>query len=100
MKVCPQCRTEYTDDGLKYCLQDGTPLVNSPNQNTSPNFTTESETVISPKRVEPIRFDPPSSFQSDQANWEPSQPVVIEREPKKSNTPMIVALTILATILW
>lgn len=99
MKVCPQCRTEYTDDTLKYCLQDGTPLTNSPNMITSPEFNTESETVISPKRVEPIRFDPPSSFQSNQASWEPNQPVVIEREPKKSNTPMIVALTILGTIL-
>jgi hypothetical protein len=99
MKVCPQCRTEYTDDTLKYCLQDGTPLENSPNMITSPDFNTESETVVSPKRVEPIRFDPPSSFQSSQSDWEPNQPVVIEREPKKSNTPMIVALTILGTIL-
>ena len=99
MKVCPQCRTEYTDDALKYCLQDGTPLFDAPVQITSPDFTTESETVISPKRVEPIRFDPPSSYQSSQANWETNQPVVVEREPKKSNTPMIVALTILGTIL-
>ena len=98
MKVCPQCRTEYTDDGLKYCLQDGTPLFDAPGQITSPDFTTESETVISPKRVEPIRFDPPSSYQSNQANWDANQPVIIEREPKKSNTPMIVALTILGTI--
>ena len=99
MKVCPQCRTEYTDDALKYCLQDGTLLFDAPVQITSPDFTTESETVISPKRVEPIRFDPPSSYQGSQANWETNQPVIIEREPKKSNTPMIVALTILGTIL-
>ena len=99
MKLCPQCRTEYTDDALKYCLQDGTPLTDSPNPITSPNFNTESETVISPKRVEPIRFDPPSSFQSNQANWQPSEPIVVEREPKKSNTPMIVALTFLGTLL-
>jgi hypothetical protein len=99
MKVCPQCRSEYTDDALKYCLQDGTPLFDSPVQSTSPDFTTESETVISPKRVERIRFDPPSSFQTNQPSWETNQPVIIEREPKKSNTPMIVALTILGTIL-
>ena len=99
MKVCPQCRTEYTDDGLKYCLQDGTPLVNSPGQYAPPEFNTESETVISPKRVEPIRFDLPSSFQNNQANREANQPVVVEREPKKSNTPMIVALSILGTLL-
>lgn len=99
MKVCPQCRTKYTDDGLKFCLQDGTPLVNAPGQYSSPEFNTESETVISPKRVEPIRFDPPSSYRNNQANWETNQPVVVEREPKKSNTPMIIALSILGTLL-
>ena len=24
MKQCPQCRTTYTDDTLKFCLADGT----------------------------------------------------------------------------
>jgi hypothetical protein len=27
MKTCPACKTIYTDDTLKYCLQDGTPLA-------------------------------------------------------------------------
>jgi ketosteroid isomerase-like protein len=26
MKTCPNCHTQYTDDSLKFCLQDGTPL--------------------------------------------------------------------------
>lgn len=26
MKVCPQCHTKYTDDTLKFCLQDGNTL--------------------------------------------------------------------------
>ncbi len=54
-----------------------------------------------PKKVEPIRFETPSSYQTNQANWEqPSQPVIIEqRETKKSNTAMIVALSVLGTIL-
>ena len=31
MKICPQCKTKYTDDTLKFCLQDGSKLdsVNS-----------------------------------------------------------------------
>ncbi len=97
MRVCPKCRTEYTDDALQYCLQDGTPLVNSTNK--SSDFNTESETVVSPKRVEPIRFEPPSSFQNNRTSWEQNQPVIIEREPKKSNTTAIVALSVLGTIL-
>ena len=26
MKRCPQCNREYTDDSLRFCLEDGTPL--------------------------------------------------------------------------
>ena len=26
MKTCPNCHTQYTDDTLRFCLQDGTPL--------------------------------------------------------------------------
>ena len=99
MKYCPNCRTEYADDSLQFCLQDGTPLAEIPNQSSSANYDTEPETLVVPKRVEPIRFDPPSSYQTNKANWEPSQPVIIEREPKKSNTAAIVVLTALGTVL-
>jgi hypothetical protein len=29
MKKCPQCGTQYSDDSLSFCLQDGTPLIGS-----------------------------------------------------------------------
>ena len=29
MKNCPKCGTQYSDDSLSFCLQDGTPLVGS-----------------------------------------------------------------------
>ncbi|QQS40760.1 MAG: hypothetical protein IPM63_15530 [Acidobacteriota bacterium] len=29
MKTCPKCRSQYTDESLTYCLQDGTPLVDA-----------------------------------------------------------------------
>jgi hypothetical protein len=102
MKYCPTCRTEYADDSLQFCLQDGTPLAGVSNQNASPDYEAESETLVVPKKVEPIRFEPPSSYQTDlsknQANWGQSQPVIVEREPKKSNTTAIVLLSILGTI--
>src|ERR1051325_12189595 len=37
MKHCPKCRTTYTDDGLRYCLADGTELSGG----------SEPETVVS-----------------------------------------------------
>ncbi len=97
MKHCPQCQTSYTDDSLKFCLQDGTPLDEFSDQSApTVAFDTDSETVVSPKRVEPIRFEPPSSYQTD---WEPSQPIMVQPAVRKSNMTAIVLLTALGTIL-
>ena len=30
MKRCPECRRDYYDDTLLYCLDDGTPLLDGP----------------------------------------------------------------------
>ena len=30
MKICPNCRTQYTDDSLRFCLQDGALLAAGP----------------------------------------------------------------------
>lgn len=100
MKQCPNCQTTYADDNLQFCLQDGTPLV-SPNRNSTSGYQTETETVVVPKRVEPIRFEPPSSYQASRENWQaPVPPVIIEqREPKKTNTAMVVILSVLGTTL-
>jgi ketosteroid isomerase-like protein len=100
MKQCPNCQITYADDSLQFCLQDGTPLVGFSNQNSSANYDTESETLVVPKQVEPIRFEPPSSYPNNQTGWQPSQPVIAEqRGTRKPNTPLIVALSVLGTIL-
>jgi hypothetical protein len=33
MKQCPKCRSTYTDDGLRFCLTDGTRLTDVPDEN-------------------------------------------------------------------
>ncbi len=77
MKHCPQCQTSYTDGTLKFCLQDGTPLVetsdtfsasstgaqtvvfgntNIDNSNIVDSSSNDQATVISPRKVEPIHI--------------------------------------------
>lgn len=34
MRVCPLCRSKYTDDSLAFCLQDGSPLVDESSEPT------------------------------------------------------------------
>ncbi|MEO8573309.1 MAG: hypothetical protein ABI481_05015, partial [Pyrinomonadaceae bacterium] len=43
MKRCPECRRNYHDDSLSFCLDDGTLLVDGP-------ATDESATAIQPTR--------------------------------------------------
>ncbi|HTH38807.1 MAG TPA: hypothetical protein VL572_12605 [Pyrinomonadaceae bacterium] len=47
MKICPNCHTQYTDDTLRFCLQDGSPLtaVSATQQSTVSRAGQEVETV-------------------------------------------------------
>ena len=95
MKQCPNCQTIYTDDTLKFCLQDGTPLVNVTNSETEmPTVAfTDSETLVSPRQVE--RLEVPIE-KSNSYDWEQSRQTQISEfqpETKKSNTFFAVALT-------
>lgn len=46
MKFCPQCRSSYSDDTLRFCLQDGTPLaeyVNRSSQMPTEDFVVDEQ---------------------------------------------------------
>jgi hypothetical protein len=46
MRICPTCRTQYTDDTLRFCLQDGATLVEQLESDTpTVAFKKEHETV-------------------------------------------------------
>lgn len=104
MKYCPNCQTTYTDETLRFCLQDGTQLVEETDADSDMPTVAfdESATIVSqkpPQRV--VRINVPETPPQD---WEQTaQPRVVEQPPviaasletKKSNT----ALTVLATVL-
>ncbi|MGI8470540.1 MAG: hypothetical protein ACR2N3_19045 [Pyrinomonadaceae bacterium] len=83
MKICPHCQTTYTDDSLKFCLQDGSPLVN---QTISQNWSA-AETLVS---ANPNVQTP---------NWTNSEQTRIIARPQKSGTGLVIALTALITLL-
>ncbi len=105
MKYCPNCQTTYTDDTLRFCLQDGTQLAEVSDASTDMPTVAfdDSATLVSrkpPQQVVRINVPEPES-----QNWERTeQPRIVEQpqivaappvETKKSNT----ALTVLATVL-
>ncbi len=74
MKICPACQTQYTDDTLQFCLQDGTPLA----------FASQTRTPTL------VLNEPPS--------WQPSQITSVSATPsqkKGSKTFIVIAATVL-----
>lgn len=85
MKTCPACRTQYSDDTLQFCLQDGTPLVGGPSGETPTVVLGETETVVTSGRG------------SAPTAWPQSQVTHVATgvlEPKRPNTAIAVVATI------
>ncbi len=88
MKRCPQCRLDYSDDSLFYCLADGSPLVQglpgptnsgepttlrmaglgaaSPAQTSDPNAVTVSMSGLVPNSIAVLPFSHLSSDPDDE----------------------------------
>ena len=101
MKHCPNCQTRYTDNTLKFCLQDGTPLVADSEEAAPTVMFDEAETVVAARQVEPLAIDVPETAAS---NWEQNRtahvpPAAQAAPPKKSRTFLVVLLTALLTLL-
>jgi len=93
MKICPDCRTQYTDDSLRFCLQDGSTLVDAQSMYPSVSEPDEAETIVS-NRQETENFGSPSS-QKRALEFERAA----EQRPK-SNTSRVVLGTALVTLLF
>lgn len=105
MKHCPKCQTTYTDDTLRFCLQDGMQLtdVSGASDDMPTVAFDEFATVVSPKPPQQVvRINLPEAEPQNRERIE--QPRIVEQpqvvvappvETKKSNT----ALTVLATVL-
>ena len=98
MKKCPQCGTQYSDDTLSYCLQDGTSLAAS-DAGTPTVVLGETETV--PARRDD-RIQVPVGDPNTRDAWGQSQATrVASPQPAKkgSNTVLAVALTAVGMLL-
>ena len=60
MKSCPTCNRTYTDASLNFCLEDGTPLVNSAAPGFDPNATIRYSDPRDTKTPPPEVYHPPA----------------------------------------
>ena len=88
MKRCPTCNRTYTDETLRFCLEDGTPLV--PEQSTAP-------TVMMP--AEP---PPTIAYDAGRATANQAQPAwtqVSPPKPRRKVWPWVLAGLVLLLVL-
>src|SRR5687767_13451247 len=96
MKHCPSCKTNYADDTLQYCLQDGTQLVALPDSPPTVAFNeTEAQTVVRLNQPQPPNWQPPPS----EVTRVSPQFVPPPAQPTRSNTATAVLLTAFAMLL-
>jgi hypothetical protein len=81
MKVCPSCNTQYTDDSLAFCLQDGTRLVQA-KSGPPTAVSDETETVVRDRERSP-----------ESTNWRQTEITQISQPTgaKKSSNLMLIA---------
>jgi hypothetical protein len=110
MKQCPSCGATYADDGLNFCLSDGTRLNNSgavdPEETRIRASTPDSSaTLVIPSQTLPPtrastqepRFNPQTNPQERWSAPQGFHQPVAEPQQRKSKAPWVVAGT-LATI--
>jgi hypothetical protein len=107
MKRCPSCNRNYTDDTLRFCLEDGTPLTQAPLD--EPTITTPPAeppaTVVYGAPVPPIPAPyvptPPATAPVPPAP--PTQPAwtptALPPQPKRKVWPWLLGAVILLFIL-
>jgi hypothetical protein len=98
MKLCPHCNRTYSDDSLRFCLDDGTVLTRDPNA-TLPYGPITHETVTRPPVV--VSQQPRSPHVPAMAPSLPTNPVhapVHAIPPSSSSSPILTAGVVLIVL--
>src|SRR5262245_49873786 len=84
MRVCPTCRTRYTDDTLRYCLQDGATLVGQ----------LESDTpTVAFKGQETVEASRHTTARSECASWQEEELTrVATKQPGSGRSGLLLAV--------
>lgn len=91
MKICPNCQRTYTDDGLNFCLEDGSML--SQTNSNPPGETSLNKQPRAADPNQPIGYEVPT----EQAKW--SNAAAYSMQPKKSSKAWIWVLGIVGGVI-
>jgi hypothetical protein len=98
MKQCPTCQSQYTDDTLQFCLQDGSPLNFITDAQSKTIAFGEQETVVSNRPSGQINQPPmtnPTDWNPNHYQSNPAMPA----PQKRSSATMAVFVTVFVMLL-
>src|SRR5207302_10815187 len=97
MKTCPACKTQYTDDTLQFCLQDGTPLAFASQADTPTAALNDAETLAARKAARlQIPIDDPNEAVRQPSEMTRFAPATAP--PSGSRTALIGVLAAIAVL--
>ena len=105
MKLCPRCKSSYTDDSLMYCLQDGSALVHLSDESSPPSHSTAETLVLNEESISHSRHNHPTDVMEQTAATQEQhiRPLTNRSDSytaaPKQNTALIVVLTALVTLI-
>ena len=92
MKRCPKCRRDYYDDGLRYCLDDGTALLEGPS-----SFSDEPETAVFGEKLDSTGAVPRHDTPEDAAQlFTGGRPVAERRTSRRSVISIAIAIFLIS----
>jgi ketosteroid isomerase-like protein len=109
MKYCPACRSQYSDDTLRFCLQDGAALQTSEVKQSTIDTISFSDPVTADNILKtaemklyslPDNQDKTPSNQDKTRKWSPAAPKsALRQEPKKPKSSAKIWLTVFPSLL-
>lgn len=107
MKRCPVCQSTYSDDSLRFCLQDGTTLEGVSDSDDYKTLVLPEgamgrelpPTEVLPAEATARAHQPPATSPQRARDTDPVTVQEASSQPKTRSTASVVSLTALATIL-
>ncbi len=102
MKLCPKCKSNYTDDTLSFCLQDGAQLIAMINEQ-QPSLESSRKTLFSKDAPTiPMLQMETLELPDDETTVESKRPIIITQPPtvqRKSSPVLITGVVVIALCL-
>src|SRR5215211_8956697 len=87
MKYCPACRSQYSDDTLRFCLQDGATLDDTEVKQSGIDTVAFSDPVTADKilKTEELNLHSPKKDSGKTRAWSPEPPKSARRHEQKKS---------------